>query len=100
MRLDFSAQRDGAAIGKSLALCTPYFRFLDQALSNQPFLAGDSLTLVDIPAGTTPYRHFELGIDRPSLPDVEAWYERLQLRSAYQEHVMIPFDALRARLDY
>lgn len=93
-------QRNEAAIEKSLALCTQYFRLLDQVLSNQPFLAGDSLTLADIPAGTTLYRYFELEIERPSLPNVEAWYERLQQRSAYQEHVMIPFDELRGRLDY
>lgn len=93
-------QRNGAAIDKSLALCTRYFRLLDQVLSNQPFLAGDSLTLADIPAGTTLYRYFELEIERPSLPNVEAWYARLQQRSAYREHVMIPFDELRGRLDY
>ena len=49
------------------------------------------LTLADIPAGTTLYRYFELDIERPSLPNVEAWYARLAERPAYRQHVMVPF---------
>jgi glutathione S-transferase len=89
-----------AAIEKSIGLCAQYFQRLDQVLSDQPFLAGDNLTLADIPAGTNLYRYFELDIQRPSVPNVEAWYERLKQRTAYREHVMIPFDELRGRLDY
>jgi hypothetical protein len=36
----------------------------------------------------------------PPLPHVVVWYERLQQRPAYREHVMIPFEELRGRLDY
>lgn len=89
-----------AAIEKSIGLCSQYFQLLDRVLSDQPFLAGDSLTLADVPAGTNLYRYFELDIKRPHVPNVEAWYERLKQRAAYREHVMIPFDELRGRLDY
>jgi len=61
---------------------------------------GDQFTLADIPVGTSLYRYFELDIERPLLPHVVAWYERLQQRPAYREHVMIPFEELRGRLDY
>jgi glutathione S-transferase len=57
-------------------------------------------TLADIPAATSLYRYFGLDIARPSLPNVGAWYRRLQDRPAYRAHVMIPFDELRGRLDY
>ena len=60
----------------------------------------DTLTLADIPAGTALYRYFELDIERPSVPNVEAWYRRLGDRPAYREHVMVPFDELRGRLAY
>ena len=63
-------------------------------------LAGNRLTMADIPAGTAPYRYFELEIDHPAVPNVTAWYERLQLRTPYRQHVMIPFDDLRGRLQY
>jgi glutathione S-transferase len=55
--------------------------------------------LADIPAGTSLYRYFELDIERPSTPNVEAWYRHLQGRQAYREHVMVPFGELRGRLD-
>lgn len=54
----------------------------------------------DIAAGTHLYRYFELDIERPHVPHVEAWYERLKARPAYRTHVTIPFDDLRGRLDY
>jgi glutathione S-transferase len=94
------AERDLPAIEKSLARCAEHFRLLDAMLRTQPFLTGDSLSLADIPAGTSLYRFYELDIERPELPHVEAWYRRLQMRPAYREHVMIPFEELRGRLDY
>jgi glutathione S-transferase len=50
-----------------------------------------------IPAGGS---YFEIDVKRPSVPHVEAWYRRLQKRSAYREHIMVPFDELYRRLDY
>jgi glutathione S-transferase len=39
--------------------------------------------------------------DRAALgPNVEAWYQRLQERPAYREHIMVPFSELYGRLDY
>jgi glutathione S-transferase len=93
-------QRNWPAIRESLARCTRYFQLLDRVLEDRKFLCGDRLSLADIPAGTTLYRYFELEIDRPAVPHVEAWYRRLQQRAAYREHVMIPFGDLRGRLDY
>ena len=40
-----------------------------------------------------------LQIERPEIPNVEKWYERLQERPGYREHVMIPFDDMRERLE-
>jgi glutathione S-transferase len=93
-------QRDWPAIRQSLDCCADLFGMLDRILADRPFLTCDRLSLADIPAGTTMYRYFELDIDRPSLPNVEAWYRRLQQRPAYREHVMLPFGELRGRLDY
>lgn len=90
-------QRNWPAIRAALAECAAQFRLLDAALAAGPFLAGDDLTLADIPAGTTLYRYFELDIARPPLPNVEAWYARLRLRPAYRDHVMAPFDELKGK---
>jgi glutathione S-transferase len=95
-----AAQRDWPAIRRSLDRCADHFRLLDHLLAKRRFLMGDQLSLADIPIGTSLYRYFELDIERPDLPHVAAWYERLQQRPAYREHVMIPFAELRGRLDY
>jgi glutathione S-transferase len=93
-------QRNWAAIRDNVARCARHFQLLDEMLTDRKFLCGNSLTLADIPAGTALYRYFELEIERPSVPNVEAWYRRLQERPAYREHVMVPFGELRGRLSY
>jgi glutathione S-transferase len=94
------AERDWPAIRRSLARCAVHFRLLDGILASRPFLIGAELSLADIPIGTSLYRYFELDIERPELPHVAAWYERLQQRPAYREHVMVPFAELRGRLEH
>jgi len=74
------------------------FRKLEALLDDRTFLLGDTLTLAEFTAGTSPYRYFELEIERPPLPRVERWYEALRQRAAFREHVMIPFEELRGRL--
>jgi len=91
--------RDAGAVAKSVARCTADFRLLDQVLGGRPYLGGEAISLADIPAGTALYRYFELDIERPSVPNVEAWYRRLRERPAYRARVMLPFDELRGRLD-
>lgn len=91
------AERNWPAIRAGLTETAAQFRLLDAALATRPYLAGDRLTLADIPAGTTLYRYFGLDIERPPLPNVEAWYARLQARPAYREHVMVPFDELKGQ---
>ena len=94
------AQRNMPAVNARIRACTRHFQLLDRILADRPFLCGDSLTLADIPAGTSLYRYFGIDIERPSVPNVEAWYRRLQERPAYREHVMVPFGELYGRLDY
>ena len=94
------AQRDLRAIKRSLDHCTRLFSLLDRHLADRAFMLGDTLTLADIPIATNLYRYFNLDIERPSLPNVEAWYRRLQDRPAYRQHVMVPFQELFGRLDY
>ena len=93
-------QRDWPAILRALDDCAAHFRVLDQGLARHDFIAGDAFSLADVPAGTCLYRYFELDIERPEVPKVEAWYARLQERPAYRTHVMLPFDELRGRAQH
>ncbi len=66
-------------------------KILERRLENRQFVLGDHLTMADIPLGAILYRYYHLNIKRPSLPNIEAWYSRLQQRGCYRLHVMIPF---------
>jgi glutathione S-transferase len=94
------AQRNLAAIARSIARCTRHMRLLDQHLAGRQFMFGDAFSLADIPIGTHLYRYFNVDIERPALANVEAWYRRLQARAAYRTHVMVPFGELHGRLDF
>lgn len=93
-------QRDWRRIKTLTARCAEHYRLLDQHLATRQYLAGNGITMADIPAGTSLYRYFELEIERPQIPNVSAWYDRLQEREAYRAHVMVPFGDLRGRLAY
>ena len=92
------AHRDWASINRSLAHCADLLQIVEGALEGRDYLAGDQLTLADIPLGTTLYRYYRLEIARPKLPRVEAWRERLEARPAYRQHVMVPFHDLKGKL--
>jgi len=94
------AQRDWPAINRSIARCADHFRLIDSLLTTRPFLLGEALTLADIPIATSLYRYFELDIERPAIPNLRAWYDRLEQRPAYRDRVMLAFDELRGRLAY
>ncbi len=92
--------RDAAAVAVKVARCAAHMRLLDRVLAGRRYLGGEEPTLADIPAGTALYRYFGLEIERPSVPNLEAWYRRLQDRPAYRERVMVPFGELKGKLGY
>lgn len=60
---------------------------LERYLATGPdHLAGPSFTIADIPTGLVVNRWFLLPIERPDLPAVTAYYERLSQRPAYLLH--------------
>lgn len=89
-----AAKRDPDAIAQHLEGVGECFKLLDRHLGSHRFLAGDRFSMADIPAGMTLYRWFEMDIERPDTPNVEAWYSRLLDRSAYRSAVCVPFDDL------
>jgi glutathione S-transferase len=94
------AKRDTARNAELLTQTADHLAKLDALLAHRPYVGGDHLTMGDIPAGTLLYRYYEMAIDRPALPHVEAWYARLCNRPAYRAQVMRPFDELWGRLAY
>jgi glutathione S-transferase len=84
------AERDQAGIGAAANRLGTTWRILDEHLASRRFVAGDALTIGDIPVGAACYRYFELPIEQPRLPNLEAWYGRLRERAPFREQVMLP----------
>ncbi|WP_291295079.1 glutathione S-transferase family protein [Elioraea sp.] len=83
-------KRDQAVIDKSIARSAEAFRVIEAHLASQPYVAGDTFTLGDIPVGCHVYRYLHLPIDRPDMPALAAYHERLLRRLAYATHVALP----------
>lgn len=82
--------RDAEVIAKSVADSTRLMQILDGALAKQPWLSGEAFGIGDIPMGVYAHTYFALDIPRPSLPNVEDWYDLLKQRPGYAKQVMIP----------
>ena len=82
------ADRDEARIAAALVRSGELLAMADEALSRQPYLSGEQFAMGDIPLGAFIYAWFEMPIQRPDLPHLAAWYERLKQRPAYQRGVM------------
>lgn len=65
---------------------------LDAHLAARPFVAGDHLTMGDIPVGCYVQRYLSFPLDRPALPHLAAWHGRLTGRPGYRRHVMVEME--------
>jgi len=82
--------RDVTAVQKSVERCAARLALLDQALEQTPWLSGAQFGMGDIPMGVYAYTWFNLPIERPELPALAEWYERLTGRPSFARQVMIP----------
>lgn len=81
-------ERDHLAVAEAAARLVPSFMILNDHLEGRSFLVGNSLSFADIAVGALLYRYYTMPIEHAKAPHVEAWYQRLQERPAYREHVM------------
>ena len=82
-------KRDAQAIEKSRAKSAEMAGILDAALASQMYVAC-AFSMGDIPIGCEVQRWMRLPMDRPKLPHLEAWFERLCARTAFKKNVDIP----------
>lgn len=81
-------ERDMKLVETSKATMVGLAKIMDNALNGRAYLAGDSFTMADIPAAIQIYRWVALVDDRPSVPNLDAWYDRLCQREAFKTHVL------------
>src|SRR5512143_2784286 len=81
------AHADRAAIAAGVAGWKRHMTILDAQLSRTgAHVTGDAFTLADIVLGLSTNRWFMTPMDRPRLPAVEAYHERLGERPGYRAH--------------
>jgi len=83
-------KRDPAAIAASARKTGEAMAIVDSYLSRQPWLSGEEFGIGDIPVGVYAHTFYTLDVERPDLPSLRKWYERLRERPAYAKSVMIP----------
>jgi glutathione S-transferase len=82
-------KRDMKAVEASRVKSGDMAKILDAALANRMYVAG-AFSMGDIPIGCEVQRWIRLPMERPRLPNLEAWFERLCARPAFKKNVDIP----------
>jgi len=83
-------EQDWTAINKAAEVGAQTWSILDRHLVDREFVTGEQLTMGDIPIGCAAYRWHCMDFQRPELPNLKRWWDRLNERPAYREHVMLP----------
>lgn len=80
---------DADKIAAAIARWTPKMRILEGELEKSGnFITGAEFTIADIVLGLSVHRWFSTDFDRPDLPAVSAYYERLRSRPAGARYMM------------
>lgn len=74
-------------IAAAVAAGIPVWQILNDRLTDREWIMGASLTIADIPLGPMAWRWYQLADDRPAMPALDAWFERVQARPGFAEHV-------------
>ena len=85
-------KRDPAAIEAGKVKTAAAMKILDAQLAKTAYIAGDALSMGDIPVALMAYRYRRLVPDRPAFNHLERWFTGIEQRPAFKEHVLaIPF---------
>ena len=79
--------RDAGAIEAARRRALAAWSIVDDELNSSPYLGGGELTLAEIVLGTQIYRWFAFPIERPELPNLRRWYERMHQRPGFKTHI-------------
>lgn len=83
-------KRDNAVIAQAVADAGRAYGLIAAKLAKTPYICGNELTLADIAWGIHVHRWFVMDIDRPDMPALRAWYDRLLALPIYAEHIARP----------
>jgi glutathione S-transferase len=75
-------KRNDELVAQSIAATEPLMAMLDEHLSHHAFMAGDRLTMADIPLACEVHRWRGLPIEKHSRPNLERWYQGIAANPA------------------
>jgi glutathione S-transferase len=83
-------KRDAKAIEEGRRKSAELLAIPEAILAGRKFITGERFTMGDIPLGCEVQRWMRVPIERPSFPNVEAWFERLRERAPFRKAVDLP----------
>lgn len=83
-------KRDMAAVEAGRKKMIDIMAIADARLAKQPYLAGAAFSMGDMPLALVAYRWYNVPIERPSYPNLDAWFRRITERPAFKTHCMLP----------
>jgi len=84
-------RRDAGALEGAHKRCADLWRIVEGHLRDgKHYMAGRELTLADICVGIFVHRWYNYPVERPELPHLKAWYDRIAARPGYKAHVLLP----------
>ena len=87
---------DHDAIALALRDLEKVLAMADARLATSIYIASSQFTLADIALGYCLYRYYAIDVVRAELPNLRRYYDLLSSRPAFQRHVMVSYDELRA----
>jgi glutathione S-transferase len=84
------SERNVPAIAAAAVELGRAYGYLEPHLAAHPFIVGEQLTLADIAWGVHVHRWFVMPVERPEMPHLRAWYDRLLQNPIYRQHVARP----------
>jgi glutathione S-transferase len=85
-------RRDPKALEAARSRSLELWSMVERQLEAGPYIAGADFTLADIALGMFGYRWHVYPIERPSLPRLEAWYQRVADRPGFKAHIARPLE--------
>jgi glutathione S-transferase len=95
-----ASKRDMVSVNNELSECLKCLDTLNETLAKSEYLAGSSITLGDICAGSVIYRLISQGLNIQLPPNVQQWYTALKSRKGYKQWIMSDFSELAGREDF
>jgi glutathione S-transferase len=83
-------KRDAAALDQARKRASELWGIVERQLAERDYMAGSAFTLGDIGLGIWAHRWHSYPIERPVLPRLKAWYERVAERPGFRAHVAGP----------